>query len=624
MTRPGKRRLLGVLSLCLLAVGARAPAQTAAPVLGAELLPAGRFERWSGARGPVGWTASAQQGSLAADDVVRLEGQRSLRLQTPRAPASATVRSQPVPCQAGRAYHARVGYRAQGLSKTNGYGGGAAVALLQWLDAGAQVLETVCLVDEYASCDWRYHDHLLVAPARTAAVQFMLQLDSRETITWPSTAWFDDVGLRPYAPPQVASEAIRRSWSAVAGRAVLDLPGLAAWFYTPGVAGEEKAFAARVRDPESLLGLALQIDTATNYGCAFASPYTSEQPAGLYRAICRLKLVQPPADPAARLVVFDTESSGDWLRGSRTLRGRDFRTPGRYEDFAFDLTKPAGGWLAFRLFTGGTPGRVQFDHIRVVRLQRFSDPDVLNWYPGLPGLLGDELAPVATPRPKALVVEGLLADAYRLPVALAAAGWDLQRAPYEVNGNAVPAIVGYPAQHRDLRQYRLVVLANAAVDCLGPAGRISLRTLVAQGGGLLILGGKIAYGAGSLRSTFLDELLPVDVAPEPADLVSEPGSLRGVAGSPLGGSSWPARLVSPYVHRVTARAAGQVAVTAGERPLVVVGTYQQGRVACVLGTPYASPWADRQSFTEAPEWPTALARLIAWLGGAAEAAGGKP
>ena len=588
---------------------ARRSAQQASP-LGDNLLPQGCFEQWEADGTPTGWTVGKDKGALAADEAIRLEGQKCLRLDTPAAPARAFVESTPVPCQGGQQYHGRVAYRTQGFSKTNEYAGVAGVAMLVWADGDGKQVGAVLLVDEYYNREWRYRDKLITAPATAVTCRISLQLNAWEKVTWPSTLWFDDVALRPYYPPS-APTGFERQWSVTAGQNVLKVPEATAWFY-PNRDFDPKAAAPRVSDSEASLGEALHVLPTSAADYVFHSPYTTEQPPGLYRVFFRLRAPgDPPQDRAANMLTIDVDSSVLSQRGVRRLGYNDFQTPGRYEDLSFDFIKPSGGWLSYRVMTAGKGSEFWIDHVRVVLIHPLHDPDLLSWYPGFTGLIGSETSLQRGTQKKALVVEGLLSDAYHLDEALAGLpGWQVRKAPYVLD-MAGPSLRDYPLQYADLRPYSLVVLSNISAAPLGPEGRLQLLTFVQNGGGLLLLGGK-GCDTQALRGSFLEEALPVTFPDKRWNLQREQGPLHTENGSIIGGADWPAQLACPFIHQATPKSGMTIVAKAGANPFIVAGTCGKGRVVCVLGTAFAAPWADRKSFADWEKWPGVLKSLLAW------------
>lgn len=64
------------------------------------------------------------------------------------------------------------------------------------------------------------------------------------------------------------------------------------------------------------------------------------------------------------------------------------------------------------------------------------------------------------------------------------------------------------------------------------------------------------------------------------------------------------------------KSGGEAVVTAGEKPILVLGTYGKGRVAVFAGTVLGEPDEGTLPFWEWDHWPTLLGRTLQWLAGA--------
>ena len=140
-----------------------------------------------------------------------------------------------------------------------------------------------------------------------------------------------------------------------------------------------------------------------------------------------------------------------------------------------------------------------------------------------------------------------------------------------------------------------------------------MKDAIADGTGLMILGGKIAYGASGIRGSVLDEVLPVQIGDALADLQREDGTLQIRSRQILGELSLPANLVCPYVHRVHVRPESSVQMTVGSMPFLVSGSFGKGRVVCLTGTLHGTAPAGKQLFTQWSGWPQLMRNTLYWL-----------
>jgi uncharacterized membrane protein len=515
----------------------------------------------------------------------------------------------------GGQVQARFMLRVEGLSQSKGFEGGQASAALHWLHAGGRLLRADYLGHSYIATPWIYRDLLLAVPAEATGVRFVVEARVSDQVKVPSTIWFDDAAVCAYAAPAPDfGGPVIREWSVTAGREILRLGETPAWFYPAGSEGSERVQAIRERDAAALLGAALRAPAGVPKGMVYHTAYTTEQPPGLYRAVFRVRrgvvAKLPPADP---LLSVDIISSSMGSRGGRTVTVAEAAEWTGYQDVTIDFIKPATGWLALRV---STPGTAEFwlDHVRVVELVRFRDPDLVDWYPGLTGALAGELQLAAVPPYRVLLVVGLLGDAYHLDSVLnGRKNVEVTRRFTQMNmaGGAVP---DYPETWDDLARFQLVILANASLEALGPDQRHQLRRFVETGGSLLVLGGKSAFGNGGIRGSFLEPIFPLTVADSRFDLA--PAAAPRLKVTPAGrklGLRLPGTAVSPLLHKVSVGPNASVAVQAGDAPFLVLGTAAAGRIACLCGSPLGRPAAGDVLFTEVAEYPTFLDALLMWL-----------
>ena len=175
--------------------------------------------------------------------------------------------------------------------------------------------------------------------------------------------------------------------------------------------------------------------------------------------------------------------------------------------------------------------------------------------------------------------------------------------------------VPFPKKLEGLRGNDLVVLADVPAAALsGLMGRRTLRQFVERGEGLLYFGGPLALGKGNVAGSAFEDALPV-ITTGPWDLVkAENPAVKVAASSPLtAGLHWEQKPLIGYVQKVTVRPGAQVLLKCGDAPVLVTGTYGQGRVAVFCGT-YLGDFAEGQvPFYEWSDYPKLLDRVINWL-----------
>ncbi|MCE9613882.1 MAG: glutamine amidotransferase [Lentisphaerae bacterium] len=593
-----------------------APAPAAPSPLGLNLLPEGDFERWSQAA-PDGWTLSTNTGSCAADTTACATGRASARLHLPPGQGAVRLVSRATPASAGF-YFARVMLRVDGMSRRGDFEGGSLGLTLEWRDAQDALLQRKAVAWTYGPTDWAYRDQILEAPAGTASARAVVELSGDSRMPLAATGWIDDVALCPYTPPRGIGDRAVGEFSIVAGQPVLRTVDAIGWGYPAGILvgpDTDTVQGEWTRDALATFGAALHTRPGVPAGDVFHSGYVTDQPPGLYRVILRARLPPHPAwDTNAPVLLTHAVHVASGAHGGRTISAADFHTPGAYEEFSYDVVKPSAGWVSFGVRTPGGNVESWLDYLRVVQLVRFRDTDLPHWYPGVTGRATETVPLPATGAQRALLVEGLLANVYRCGELLAHAGWTTDVARIKIF-NGVIQLPGFPVGAPELRAHRLVILANATLDALAPEQRYQLRRFVEDGGGLLVLGGKTAYGNGGLRGSFLEDVVPVVTADSAFDIEAQSAPLTAGPDAPALALALPRGLAAPFVHRATVKPGSLLLATAGDRPYLVGGTFGRGRVACLLGTPYGRAPTGQRLITEWSGYPPFFHAVVAWLTG---------
>lgn len=208
--------------------------------------------------------------------------------------------------------------------------------------------------------------------------------------------------------------------------------------------------------------------------------------------------------------------------------------------------------------------------------------------------------------------------------ALREGGWEVDHIPAHAIEARVQASVEW------YNQYDLVVISDVGantflltkpvfnVSASEPNRLVALREYVAQGGGLLMVGGYLSFSGVDAKANYanspLAEVLPVEVlttddreehpqGAKPEVLAVDHVALGGVGGD------WPALL---GYNRTIAKDNAEVLATVNGDPLVALGSYEKGHVG-VFTTDMSPHWAP-PPFMEwagyAPLW-RALATWIA-------------
>lgn len=225
--------------------------------------------------------------------------------------------------------------------------------------------------------------------------------------------------------------------------------------------------------------------------------------------------------------------------------------------------------------------------------------------------------------PKALVIEGLWTDHFRVTPALHDAGLRY----HESYVSRSPYFGGYTRFYHlpeiaELNRFSVIVIANLDAPSLNEERLKAYREFVANGGGLVVLGGYWAYSRGAYAGSPLEEMLPVTFAPEHRI----PASFEGLPLRPGAQPTWKlpadfaAKPVAYYVQTLVPKTGATVQLLAGDKPALVSGTFGKGRVvACALTANGDAP-AGSVPFWDWPAWPKLLGQALDWAAGARPAA----
>ena len=126
--------------------------------------------------------------------------------------------------------------------------------------------------------------------------------------------------------------------------------------------------------------------------------------------------------------------------------------------------------------------------------------------------------PAHTPL-RVLTVRGLWYEYYGIERALARLGG----AYVSESWHSPKSLRYYPESYDLLMRHHLVVVGNVNGNAFGPARRKMLKDYVEQGGAVLLLGGKFAFGK-QYHGNALEEISPVTY-PEASDQVGVPDGL---------------------------------------------------------------------------------------------------
>ena len=247
---------------------------------------------------------------------------------------------------------------------------------------------------------------------------------------------------------------------------------------------------------------------------------------------------------------------------------------------------------------------------------------------------------------KVHIAEGMWSQHWKLPEALKDR-YQLTESFLCSRYGPVTSLKGFPMKKEDLFANRALILANIPLDAFlregswqsmrDAPGRSEawVEEFLAQGGGVLVLGGNYSLGIGgtltkpftsaSLKGTAFERFLPAEI--HEADIVFEkqnkPVELVPAGKHPiLEGVDWSGKPVTMFYHEVVPRPGTEVLVKAGDAPILIAGTYKGGRIVLWTATLHGEPPAGKTAYWRWAGWPRLMQNVTAWL--AAGNQGGNP
>ena len=220
--------------------------------------------------------------------------------------------------------------------------------------------------------------------------------------------------------------------------------------------------------------------------------------------------------------------------------------------------------------------------------------------------------------PRALVIEGLWTDFFRIEPALHSAGLLSQQAYISRS----PYFGGYSRLYNipkdaELNRFSVIVIANLDAPTLNAERLKAIREFVSQGGGLVVFGGYWAYSRGAYDGTPLAEMLPVTFPPENRIAPNR----DGLPLHPSADATWKmpfdfsAKPSAYYVQTLVPKAGATVQLLAGERPAMISGAFGKGRVVACALTANGEPPKGALPFWDWPDFPMLLGQTFDWAAG---------
>lgn len=587
--------------------------------LGPNVLANPGFERLTDAGQPESWTSAANPAGSArfsVDTTTVLVDKAALHIELPDT-GSASLRSAPVAIEGGKAYLFSVGFRATGFGPAGKFSGVDSSMRVEWLDAaGKGVGAANAAAFPYNASDWDLRDSFVTAPApaTAAVVSYVFSNRSREVAqeNIPSEMWLDGLQLRLYSPPATAEWAKRKVPRIVEGgisTSPLQAYQPSAWNMAGG------KWSAIKPDSDATYDSVITSPPDVGPGIMAHSPYWTGTAPGLYRVLLRCKVGDNTR--ADRAGGMDVGSELAAMRAGADIFPKDFAAPSQFQEIALDFILRTAGYWMVRLYTAGNQP-FTCDCVKIVPLALLSDSDLLALYPGSEGSIPPDLKPRKQGPFTGLLLGGPLSEVYRLNDAFHLTDYDMKLDTVWAQKSWSQTWPGFPETPQALFDHQVIAICDLQAASLTLRQKRMLEEYVKRGGGLVMLGGHVAFERGHIQGSLLEPLLPVVCKPAFAPLIHTPQGQALVSGQdhPTTVScNFADAPVAYFVHDVQPRPRAQVLLKVGEHPAVVVGSYGEGRVACITLAAFGDPGPDQIPFWQWRSWITFVRDLLWWTAG---------
>lgn len=588
--------------------------------IGPNLLANPGFEEGGEQSLPVDWTPTAQPADSAQfslDQQVFLVGTAAFKVDVPQT-GGGSVRCKPVPIEGGKWYLFSIGYRTEGFGTPGKYSGVDSSVGVTWLDAeGKGVGGGPAVSFPYHAIDWDLRDCFLHAPPTAAQAVFTVVIgnhsEERTGTNIPSTLWLDGAQLREYTPPPTPDWALQKVPRIVEG-GISTSPVQAYQVSSLSSAGGK--WSRIVADPEATYDSVVTSPEGVGRGMMAHSPYFTNAPPGLYRAILRCKVADNTrAEKAGLMDIFSEFAS---TRAVLDLYPRDFAAPNRFQEFSVDFVLRTAGYWGFRVYTeGNQPFTAAI--AKVFPLGLLEDRQLLDLYPGSEGAIPAEVQPRKNAYPfTGLLIAGAMYDYFRIVDAFHLAAYDMKLDTVPIQKGRSQVYVGFPETSQALFDHNLIYLCGADLTALTLRQKHMIAEYVRRGGGLIVFGGHKSLDRGGAKGSLIEEILPVTCQGGLPPLLHFPQGAPLVKASPHPVTEYADLSPTPvcfFIHDLRARPEAQTIMTVADKPAIVVGQVGKGRVAVIALTCFGEPAEGQTPFWKWPYWVLLLRDLSWWVAG---------
>jgi uncharacterized membrane protein len=333
----------------------------------------------------------------------------------------------------------------------------------------------------------------------------------------------------------------------------------------------------QVKDPATRCGLALQArQKVAKPFWLTTGTFSTFECFGKYRVTFRLKCSDNQVKEDVCAIGFSGATRGEVV--TRTLKGTDFASPDKYQDFSVELLRGDSQPCFYTLAYHGHAD-VSADTITSERIGDTTDRELIEKYGG-----GEKpkIKPADRRERQLLWVQGLFQGVSQELDPFATAIKEL-KIPHQISTMDVAGriVSDFPRDAEALSRYSLVLLSDVNPRALGFQARNMLKDWVEQGGTLIVTGGPQAFGKGQTKGTVLEDLYPIQVRP---DDLHDGGSFKPGEALPPNCPVYRGQAGSYLIHRTTARPEARVVLRCNDCPLLAYQKVGMGTVVVFTGT----------------------------------------
>ncbi len=614
-------RMLAYSGLAVLLLGWVVPAAAQQDWIGPNLLANPGFEQADDQGLAVDWTVTAtpaDSASFSLDKQMFLVGTQALKADVPGT-GSASVACKPVAVEGGKWYLVSVGYRLEGFGEPGKYSGVSGYVSVDWQDAeGKSLGRGPGISFPYYAVDWDLGDRFVSAPpgaARLILTASTSNNSEKQTgSNIPSTMWLDGWQVREYSPPPTpdwAKEKVPRIVEGGLSTSRAQAYQLSSQNYAGG------KWSTIAPDPDATYDSVITSPEGVgSTGIMAHTPYFTNPPPGLYRAILRCKVANNTGDTEVGFMDVFSEKAG--ARAELHLFPKDFAAPGKFQEFEADFILRSAGYWGIRVHTAGNQPFTA-DIVKVFPLALLEDKQLLDLYPGSEGAIPPELQPQRTAYPfKGLLVAGAFYDYYRIVDAFHLTSYDMKLDTVPIQKGRSQVYVGFPETAEALFGHSVIYLCGADLTALTLRQKHMLAEYVQRGGGLIMFGGHKALDRAGLKGSLLEEIAPVVCQAGMPPLLQFRGGTPVVKGDKHPVTEYAEFAQGPlcfFAHDLQAKPDAQTLLTVGGKPGIVVGKIGQGRVAVIGLTCFGDPAEGQTPFWKWDYWVLLLRDLSWWVAG---------